>query len=126
MGQPWKKDEVAKLLTSIQSKKSHEEIATDHERTVGGIIACLRKLAVDYHIKDRRPLFEIQSLTGLSAEQIDDAIKRHVLKSAVNSGPQKDRATKDIPAVLEIDKSSDIVETVGSKRVETIDLQFSH
>lgn len=112
MGQPWKKDEVAKLLTSIQSKKSHEEIAADHDRTVGGIVGCLRKLAVDYHIKDRRPMFEIQRLTGLSTEQIEDAIKRHELKDA---------AKKAIPIALEIDKPSEIIETVGPKRVETIE-----
>ena len=82
LGQPWKEDEVIKLLTSIQKKKSVEDIAKEHDRTVGGINSYIRKLAVDYHINDKRPLEEIQKFTGLTKEQIDEAIKKHDVKCA--------------------------------------------
>ena len=82
LGQPWKEDEVVKLLTSIQKKTSIEEIAKEHDRTVGGIRSYIRKLAVDYHIHDKRTMEEIQTYTGLTKEQIEDAIQKHEVKEA--------------------------------------------
>ncbi len=76
MGQPWKDDEIDKLLVSIQKKKSIEEIAKDHNRTEGGIRSYINKLASDYHFNDKRPIEEIQKITGLTKEEIEDAIKR--------------------------------------------------
>jgi len=77
MGQTWKEDEVVKLLRSIQKKKTIEEIAKEHERTVGSIHSYIRKLAIDYYINDKRPIEEIQKFTGLTKEQIEEVIKRH-------------------------------------------------
>lgn len=83
MGQSWKKEEVTKLLTSIQEKKSIEEIAKDHDRTEGGIRSYLNKIAVDFHLKDNKPMEEIQKVTGLTEEQIKEALKRHETKESV-------------------------------------------
>ena len=87
MGQPWKDDEIDKLLASIQKKKSIEEIAKEHSRTEGGIRSYINKLATDYHFNDKRPIEEIQKITGLTKEKIEDAIKRR---------EYKDSAKKDI------------------------------
>lgn len=76
MGQPWKPEEVDKLLTSIREKKSLEDIAKDHQRTEGGINAELRKLAYEYHIKSKKQMEEISVLTGLSEKDIRDTITR--------------------------------------------------
>lgn len=85
MGQPWKDDEVAKLLASIQCKKSSEEIAKEHERTVGGIIAQIKKLAVDYYVNDKRSLEDIQNITGLTIEQIKLDVQKHEYKAGKKS-----------------------------------------
>ena len=76
MGQKWEQEEVQKLLASIREKKPISEIATEHERNNGGIYAELRKLAADYWFKDKKPVEEIVSLTGLPKEDIELAIKK--------------------------------------------------
>ena len=83
LGQPWKDDEVLKLLTSIQKKKSIEDIAKEHDRTVSGIRAYLKKLATDYHFNDKRPIEEIQKFTGLNKEEIMEAIKKQDYKDSI-------------------------------------------
>ena len=83
-GQPWKDDEVIKLLSSIQKKKSIEDIATEHERTVSSIQSYIRKLAVDYYNNDKRPIEEIQKFTGLTKEQIADAIQKHEIRKYIS------------------------------------------
>ena len=76
MGKKWEQEEVQKLLASIKEKKPVSEIATEHERTDGGIYAELRKLAADYWFKDKKPMEEIVRLTGLPKVDIELTIKR--------------------------------------------------
>jgi len=75
MGKKWDDDEVLQLLTSIQKKKTILEIASEHQRTIGAINSERRKLAADYWFNDKRPMEEIIKFTGLTREQIEDAIK---------------------------------------------------
>lgn len=75
-GQPWSDQETVKLLSSIQKKKTIDEIAVEHERSNGGITSRIRILAADYHFNDKRPIEEIQKFTGLSKEQIEEIIKK--------------------------------------------------
>ena len=88
MGQSWNADEIIQLLTSIKKKKSIEEIAIEHGRTVGGINSRRRELAADYHFNDNRPIDEIQKFTGLTKEEVEYAIKRRsdtkVIKEKTN------------------------------------------
>ncbi len=79
MGKKWDDDEVSKLLTSIQKKKTISEIATEHQRTTGAINSERRKLAVDYWFNDKRPIEEIIKFTGLTKEEIEDSIKRRTV-----------------------------------------------
>jgi hypothetical protein len=83
IGQPWKDEEVEKLLRNIQKKKTMEEIAKEHQRTVGGIYSRIREIAADYHFNDNRPIEEIQKYTGLTKEEIEDAIKRRKFNEAL-------------------------------------------
>jgi len=76
MGKAWYHEEVIQLLTSIRNKKSMNEIATEHERTLGGIRAKLRGLAADYYLNDKKPISEIIQLTGLDRDVIIDAIEK--------------------------------------------------
>ena len=101
MGQPWNEEEVMKLLKSVQKKKSAQEIATEHERTVGSINSYLRKLAADYHFNDNRPMEEIQKYTGLDRDIIEDAIKRRKwqMEQKEDKMEEKKAAKKEIADV---------------------------
>jgi len=99
LGQPWKEEEVIKLLKSIQKKKSIEEIAKEHDRTVGGINSHIQKIAVDYHFNDKRSIEEIQKFTGLTKEQIEYAIKRHELKDAAKKSAES-KVKKEKPLTM--------------------------
>jgi hypothetical protein len=75
-GKPWTTENTAKLLADVQKKKTYEELAELHGRTVGGITSRLREIAADYYFNDERPIKEIEKCTGLTAEIIADAISR--------------------------------------------------
>jgi hypothetical protein len=89
LGKPWKEDEILKLLNSIKEKKSIETIAAEHERTVGGINSYRKKLAVDYHFNDQRPMEQIERFTGLTREEIEEAIQRHASKPSKKAKNQE-------------------------------------
>jgi len=74
VGKPWTADQVTKLLADVQKKKSHEEIAELHQRTVRGIVGKLRAIAADYYLNNNLRLKEVEKYTGLSRELIYDAI----------------------------------------------------
>jgi hypothetical protein len=76
MGQKWNDEEVSKLLISIHKKKPIDEIASEHQRTVGGINAERRKLAADYWFNDKRTIEDICKFTGLSTTEVEDIIQR--------------------------------------------------
>jgi len=73
MGKKWDATETLQLLESIKNKKDYYVISNEHERTVGGITAQIKKLAVEYHNK-LKPIEEIEIITGLTKEQINEAI----------------------------------------------------
>ena len=100
MGQSWGDDEVIKLLTSIQKKKSIEEISEEHERTVGSINSYLRKLALDYHRNDKRPIEEIQKFTGLTRYQIEDVIQKHEVRESVIRVKKEDPTMTEVVSLL--------------------------
>jgi len=76
MGKPWEDEEVIKMLMAIRKKKTIKEIAEVHERTTGGINSKLRGLAVDYFYNDEKPISEIEKITGLSSQVIQEAVNK--------------------------------------------------
>lgn len=76
MGMAWTNDEVTDLLAAIKNGDSIETIAQHHERTVGSIRARLLYIATDMYNTSKKSLDEIQLTTGLSSEQIKDAIEK--------------------------------------------------
>ena len=108
MGKTWKHDETVQILASIQKKKSIEEIAKEHERTVGSINSYIRKLARDYHFNDKRSVEEIQKFTGLTKEQIEETIKKSqactVIKetreSKISAGESTEPTMSEIVIIL--------------------------
>jgi hypothetical protein len=76
IGKPWTDEDVLKLLKNIKQKKSHDEIAKEHCRTIGGITSRLRQIATDYYFENELPIKDISKYTGLSSDEISDAISR--------------------------------------------------
>jgi hypothetical protein len=108
MGKGWNKEEDIKLLKSIQKKKSIEEIAKEHDRTIGGINSHIEKMATDYHFNDKRSIEEIEKFTGLTKEEIEFAIKKREYKDAAKklSEPKvvekKKIIEEELPTMLEV------------------------
>jgi hypothetical protein len=78
-GAPWKDDETIKMLMGIQKKKTIKELAAEHERTTGGIHSRLKALAVDYFYNDKKPVAEIEKITGLSSQVIQFVVNKNCL-----------------------------------------------
>jgi hypothetical protein len=76
MGKSWKADEINQLLAEVQDKKTHQEMATIHERTVGGIVSRLRDIAADYYMNRNMQVEVCQQLTGLSKMQILETVAK--------------------------------------------------
>ena len=85
MGSAWDQEEINKLLSSLQKKKAVEDIAIEHERTVGGIKSAIQKIAVEYYFNNQLSIEEIQRNTGLTPDVIQHAIKKHEAKKAMSS-----------------------------------------
>jgi MoaA/NifB/PqqE/SkfB family radical SAM enzyme len=105
MGKKWDDKEVLTLLSSIKNKKSISDIAIEHQRTRGAINSERRKLATDYWFKDRRPIEEIITITGLTKKNIETIIKRCVENgfNITNNGTEELEVSsdrKDIPRKL--------------------------
>ncbi len=73
-GKAWTEEECLKLLEAVRRKETREQIASNHERTSGAIRAQLCKIAADYHMYENRSMGDIMKLTGLTSEEITDAI----------------------------------------------------
>ncbi len=104
MGKKWDNDEVVKLLAFIQQKKSIEDIANEHERTIGGINSQIRNLAAAYWFNDKKPIEEISRFTGLTPEEIKDVIKRRESgRNSLNTGPATEKTTdKSTPDMRDV------------------------
>lgn len=105
LGQPWKEGEIKRLLCSIQQKKSVEEMAHEHERTVSGIQCYIKKLAVEYHVNRNMPMEEIQRTTGLTRDTIEDAIQKYedkerVARETKAQSKQKEPTMADVVVLL--------------------------
>jgi transposase len=121
MGKSWSNEEDQQLLQEIQKKVPIDMIAEFHERTQGAITSHLRQIAADYYFHNEMPIDKIQKYTGLSIDEISDAISRrefrekqkqekqtktaklHVQESPVFEEPKKnenDSDTKEIISLL--------------------------
>ena len=109
-GKKWEDNEVLKLLTSIQKKKSFMQIAEEHQRTVGAITSHLKKMAYEYH-EEGRSIEQIMKFTGLNQEEIDDSIKRYTFRkeqSLQKREVSKHKQVSDLSGDLKI--LADIIE----------------
>lgn len=98
VGKAWTEEEIVKLLACVQKKMSYSDIAKKHSRTDTSIIFQLKSIAADYYFNDERPLADIMKYTGLSPEQVGDAIAKRQYR---NNMAEKKKETKETvnPAV---------------------------
>jgi hypothetical protein len=74
MGQSWTKDETADLLKAVADGQPIKDIASHHERTVGGIRARLCTIAAELHFNNKASFEDIMTVTSLSRGEIENAI----------------------------------------------------
>jgi hypothetical protein len=109
-GKPWSDEENCRLLGSIQSKKTVKEIATAHQRSVSAITSRLRYLSVKFHREDNLTNEEIQVITGLSIEKIEDAIRRAPRERRVKNYQSAGERRKKIEVMIsDIQQKLDIL-----------------
>lgn len=76
VGKVWSEEDIVNLLACVQKKMNHADIAEKHKRTDKSILWQLKSIAADYYFNDKIPLANIMKYTGLSPEQIGDAIAK--------------------------------------------------
>jgi hypothetical protein len=114
IGKLWKEEEVVKLLSNVQKRLTHGEIAENHGRTVGSITSKLKGIAADYYFNDERPIDEIKKYTGLSVEDISDAISKRQYEME-NKKPSK-KGTASAPSPSPIGSKDEPVEQRGATK----------
>jgi hypothetical protein len=128
-GKPWGNDEIVQLLKEIQKKVSIDDIALRHKRTVGGIRSRLREIAADYYFNDERPIEQIIKYTGLSEEEILDAIERRKIRIKVSEEKQEKifQNTKE-DTCFEIAKNDEILQNLKDIKLLLLELnnKFNH
>ena len=92
LGAPWDDDEQKQLLKSIAKGMSINDIAKEHDRTVGGIRARLRHIAVEYYNKDYS-IDDIEQLTGLEKDIIGKDIAKHLYNK---EHPKREKMVKKL------------------------------
>jgi hypothetical protein len=75
MGQRWTDEEEKSLLSEIKRGICINDIALQHQRSVGGITHRLRDIAFRFYIGGM-DMIDIIRITGLTELQITDAIER--------------------------------------------------
>ena len=106
-GKPWADEDIVKLLADVQKKKTLEEMADNHGRTIRGIEARLREIAADYYFNDKRPMKEIEKYTGLTPTVIADAISRRQYR---NDMAEKKKEGKANPLLTQSPKRQTRIE----------------
>jgi CRISPR/Cas system CSM-associated protein Csm2 small subunit len=101
VGKPWLEEDIVKLLACVQKKMNYSDIAEKHKRTDTSILFQLKSIAADYYFNDNMPLANIMKYTGLSAEQISDAIAKRQYRTDM---AEKKKIKVDLPSVTAVKK----------------------
>jgi len=75
MGSSWRESEENQLLDEIKEGHTYDQISKAHKRTVGGITARLKQIALEQYKKEM-PMDEIIKLTRISKNDLIDIIIR--------------------------------------------------
>jgi predicted DNA-binding protein YlxM (UPF0122 family) len=106
LGKAWSEEEIVKLLACVQKKMNHSDIAESHGRTVGSILSKLKSIVADYYFNDKMPLANIMKYTGLSPQQIGDAIAKR--KNQIEMAEKKNEEPITAVKIENHDSSEDV------------------
>jgi len=108
VGKKWSEEDIVDLLACVQKKMSHSDIAEKHKRTDTSILLELKKIAADYYFNDERPLADIMKYTGLSAEQVSDAISKRQYRNDMAEKKKEKAPIRTTPVKMNILDSEDL------------------
>jgi len=117
-GKSWKQDEIMKLLSEVQEKMSHEQMAEAHGRTVGSISSKLNTIAADYYLNNKLSIYEIGRHTGLSAEVIRDAISKRQYEMSKKSSASA--SSPSAPSISASEEANEAKEKEKEKEAEPL------
>lgn len=118
LGQPWTDDETQKLLQAVKRSENHNQIAKEHQRSVGSITSRLKLLAYEYY-QDEIPIEKIQKYTGLDKEVIADSISKYTW---VEENKKKKNEAKLEICDSPVEKIDNFLEKKNTQLTEIIDL----
>jgi hypothetical protein len=101
VGKQWKDEDVVELLANVQKRLTHTQIAEIHRRTAGSITSKLKDIAADYYFNDERPIDEIKKYTGLSVEDISEAISKRQYEMDTKKPSKKTAPVAAAPVTTE-------------------------
>ena len=115
MGKAWSQDEEQQLLREIQKKVPEEMIAELHERSIGSIHSRLREIAANYYFNNNLQLNEIQKFTGLTIDEISDAISRREYRMQMKEKKTNEKTVSQVPPIQETikEEKSDTKEIIS-------------
>ena len=92
MGQSWSNEELNKAYSSIRNGKDIKQIAQEHERTIGSIVAIQKKMVMELY-NNNKNINEIEKLTFLPKEDIEYIIMNY-------NKPKPKKETNDMKELL--------------------------
>ena len=113
IGKSWKEEEIVKLLSNVQKGLTHPQISENHGRTVGSITSKLKGIAADYYFNDERPINEIKKYTGLSVEDISEAISKRQYEMDNKKPSKKAQVKHEVKTEVKPSLVADPVELKG-------------
>ena len=99
-GLPWSPEELNDVLDLVTQNKTHQEIADAKERTLNSIRFKLLSYACNEHLKNGKSLWDVQTLTGLSADDINAELQKRATPKPV--------APKEKKAVVVLTSSEEL------------------
>ena len=96
-GKKWLLDEDEELIKEIEDKKSYEEIALNHKRTINGIILrVIDKIIYNEYKNDNKSIDDLSIIYSIDKFLIE----KQITKLEINNSIKKNREKKDIENII--------------------------
>lgn len=96
-GKKWLLDEDEELIKEIEDKKSYEEIALNHKRTINGIILrVIDKIIYNEYKNDNKSIDDLSIIYNIDKFLIE----KQITKLEINNSIKKNREKKDIENII--------------------------
>ena len=96
-GKKWLLDEDEELIKEIEDKKSYEEIALNHKRTINGIILrVIDKIIYNEYKNDNKSIDDLSIIYNIDKFLIE----KQITKLEINNSIKKKREKKNIKNII--------------------------